>query len=328
MENKISICIPTYNRAPFLEILLKSVEEEIINDNLKEKIEICISDNASTDNTENLIKKYQLKMNINYNKNLKNIGAGANFIKSVSLASYDYCWIVGSDDVIKEGAIVKIIEKINLHNKLSIYLYNRICTDINLKNSYLQNWNNKIVLNEEITLNDVERLEKYFDNCNSLGGIFSYLSSIVFNREEWENINLNRNEKKSPYSHVYKLFGILKKNKKFMYFSEPIVYSRGENDSFLTNVKQRYFLDYNEYLKIVNKYVKNKKLQKKFIKILVKEHSYRHLMILGGTSKLNMNEYQILKKIYPRYYIWFYIFFEKNKYIYRFLKNLKEKIKH
>lgn len=49
----LSICIPTYNRASYLEGAILN----IITDNaFGDEVEIIISDNASTDNTEEIAK--------------------------------------------------------------------------------------------------------------------------------------------------------------------------------------------------------------------------------------------------------------------------------
>jgi glycosyltransferase involved in cell wall biosynthesis len=55
--NILTICIPTYNRASLIDEALNHLIP-IISDL---KIEICISDNASPDNTQAIIKKHQLK---------------------------------------------------------------------------------------------------------------------------------------------------------------------------------------------------------------------------------------------------------------------------
>lgn len=69
----LSICIPTHNRAPYLKKCLDSLvcQPEFLNG----AVEIVISDNASTDNTTELIRYYQNKYdNIVYHRNVKNIG--------------------------------------------------------------------------------------------------------------------------------------------------------------------------------------------------------------------------------------------------------------
>lgn len=69
----VSICIPTYNRASYLQKCLDSLvgQPEFLN----EDVEIVISDNASTDNTMTIVHNYQKRYkNIQYYKNSKNCG--------------------------------------------------------------------------------------------------------------------------------------------------------------------------------------------------------------------------------------------------------------
>lgn len=69
----VSICIPTYNRAPYLKKCLDSLvcQTEFLNGD----VEIVISDNASTDNTADIVYNYQKKYkNIQYYKNSENCG--------------------------------------------------------------------------------------------------------------------------------------------------------------------------------------------------------------------------------------------------------------
>jgi len=65
MSIKLSICIPTYNRAAFLGEALDSVIRQATDE-----VEIVVSDNASTDNTEALVREYQARFpRIRYHKN-------------------------------------------------------------------------------------------------------------------------------------------------------------------------------------------------------------------------------------------------------------------
>jgi glycosyltransferase involved in cell wall biosynthesis len=67
----LSICIPTYNRAEYLDKSIASLVCQ--NEFNSEDVELVISDNASTDNTEGIVKKYQEQYkNIFYSKNEKN----------------------------------------------------------------------------------------------------------------------------------------------------------------------------------------------------------------------------------------------------------------
>lgn len=72
MKNKplLSICIPTCNRAQILKKVLSSITE---NYSFDDNVEIVISDNASTDETEIICKEFTQKYeNVVYFKNEKN----------------------------------------------------------------------------------------------------------------------------------------------------------------------------------------------------------------------------------------------------------------
>jgi len=75
MGNKkplLSICIPTYNRAEYLDKSLASIVTQ--KEFHKEDVEVVISDNASTDNTEEIVRNYQNQYkNIIYSKNTENV---------------------------------------------------------------------------------------------------------------------------------------------------------------------------------------------------------------------------------------------------------------
>lgn len=86
----LSICIPTYNRAKFLNRSLKSLTSQEFFQKTN-AVEIVISDNCSTDDTSEICKKY-VKMFPNkvfYHRNEENI-KDKNFEKALSLANGVY----------------------------------------------------------------------------------------------------------------------------------------------------------------------------------------------------------------------------------------------
>jgi glycosyltransferase involved in cell wall biosynthesis len=70
----VCIMIPTYNQAKFI---VKAVESALGQD--YQNLEIIISDDASTDNTEDVVKPFLQYTNIKYKKNTTNIGRVANY---------------------------------------------------------------------------------------------------------------------------------------------------------------------------------------------------------------------------------------------------------
>ena len=64
----LSVCIPTYNRAKNLENCLNSIK--IASQKIHPSfVEICISDNASTDETSRVVEKFKKFLNMKYKKN-------------------------------------------------------------------------------------------------------------------------------------------------------------------------------------------------------------------------------------------------------------------
>lgn len=108
----LSICIPTWNRAVFLDTSLASFKKQIDDINA-EDIELFISDNCSEDNTSSIVKKYiDEGMPITYNRNDENIGAARNFLKCMEWASGKYILLLGDDDILNPGSLNLIVDSL------------------------------------------------------------------------------------------------------------------------------------------------------------------------------------------------------------------------
>ena len=112
---KLSICIPTYNRLDCLLNCLNSIKISNMNSNLN--LEVCICDNNSKGTARKLAEEYQKYFKIIYHVNDKNEGVGKNIINSVKLATGEYAWILGNDDLILPETLNKLS---NLFNENSI----------------------------------------------------------------------------------------------------------------------------------------------------------------------------------------------------------------
>lgn len=91
-QPKVSVCIPTYNRAHFLPDAIASVLAQTYSD-----FELVVSDNASTDNTGEVLVGFH-DARIRVHRNATNIGLLGNFIRCFELACGDFTVILGSDD--------------------------------------------------------------------------------------------------------------------------------------------------------------------------------------------------------------------------------------
>ena len=123
MNEKISIYIPTYNSDSTIEEVINSV----INQS-KKLDQIIIIDDGSTDNTKNILKKFD---NIEIITNHKNLGIGKSRNIGIKACRNDLVASIDSD-VVLETDWLKNILKI-FKEKNSVY-----CCG-NLKEKYLQN---------------------------------------------------------------------------------------------------------------------------------------------------------------------------------------------
>lgn len=104
----LSICIPTYNRALTLKQTLRELNDVVGGD---PEIEIIVSDNASTDNTEEVVSEYP---NIRYLRNDSNI-KDANFTVALSSGRGDYLKLVNDTVYFTKNGIRRIKDEIRKH---------------------------------------------------------------------------------------------------------------------------------------------------------------------------------------------------------------------
>jgi len=106
MTKKLAICIPTYNRAKCLDFTLEQIEKQ------GQDIQVCISDNASPDNTREIVEKHMKTLDIKYSRNEENLGFDVNLTKVIMLADAEFIWTMGDDDIILDGGIKQLVSDV------------------------------------------------------------------------------------------------------------------------------------------------------------------------------------------------------------------------
>jgi abequosyltransferase len=322
---KLSFCITTFNNEEFISATLKSIVSQLESD-----IEIIIGDSSTNNTTEIITKEFSKKFkNIIYKK-LNNEGFGIDLSKTISLARGEYCWLFSSDDCIKNGAIDHVKSIIDLSNP-SVLLCNRtICSKdlVPIKNS--PNWLLGDKNTKKIDFNNIVGLNNYITKSQSIGSLFSYMSTVIFKKDKWDKIPMKKPYMKSPYQHVWRVFQILKEKKSSFYYTDKqLVLFRGDNDSFRgKGYPARIYLDFDGYRDIINHYFKSKAVRNNFKKLMQREHPfYSSLIRVRSELKFNKDWKRFEKKlIYYGYHplqIHFINFFGSNKFIVIFLRKLK-----
>lgn len=112
-EILISICIPTYNRAEFLDKTIQSiVQQKIFIETFL--VEIVISDNCSSDNTKEIAEKHikNFKDKIRYFRNSENI-FDQNYERSLSLGNGKYLKLNNDTLIHRQDSLEKMIEQVS-----------------------------------------------------------------------------------------------------------------------------------------------------------------------------------------------------------------------
>lgn len=113
----VSICIPQYNRSRYLLVVLESIRRQDYPD-----IEVVISDDCSTDDSERVIPEYvagvgkDCDVRFRYIRQKKNLGYDANLRASMAGATGDYLFLLGNDDALPNpdsiSRLVRILERL------------------------------------------------------------------------------------------------------------------------------------------------------------------------------------------------------------------------
>lgn len=151
---KVTVAIPTYNRAHYLKEAIESVLNQTYTD-----YELLVVDNASTDNTEEVVKSFNDKR-IKYIKNETNIGMVNNWNKCIDLAQGEYLIIFHDDDIMKPELLEKEVEILERDNNTVLVAANIDLIDKVGKTLRKNNFN----IYEDIIFNQYEFIKKKYTN--------------------------------------------------------------------------------------------------------------------------------------------------------------------
>jgi len=188
MKIHLSICIPTYNRASALDNCLNSIVSCCVPNDFN--VEVCISNNGSSDHTEDVIEKYKTLLNINCQSNTSNIGIAKNFLNVVSMAKGEFAWLIGDDDLLLPTALGKLQSLLSKNSEVDFFYVNSLHLDASYLNKYTTPFDtvnlpldmelfSKFPLSKKMPFFDLIDPQISFD---FLGGMF--LS--VFRKENWD----------------------------------------------------------------------------------------------------------------------------------------------
>lgn len=176
----LSIAVPTFNRCNKLAVTLNSILDQVRLVN--SPIEIIVSDNASSDGTEQWVRSWierHPNALIRYFRNDNNVGVDANTDAAVRRATGIFVWLFADDDFLERGAIPRVYSLLE-DNKDVVFAF----------------------VNYSVIVEGFrERSSCSPTNTARVRGLeliaktqfaFSFVSSCIFRREHWLSLNASQ----------------------------------------------------------------------------------------------------------------------------------------
>jgi abequosyltransferase len=229
----LSICIPSYNRAPLLGELLERLAQELTGD-LADLVEVVVSDNASPDATPATVAHYapRIRRFVSIRQS-ENIGSDRNFLAVVAAASGRYACLMGDDDMPEPGGVARIIEVLRAHPEIAGLTVDRYARSFDLKTRRSEDALGHFPRTEMLVGADAvfTRLTEYI----------AFMSAQVFDRALWMKVVRTKPVEDffNAYIHMYVFAEMLQRNPRWLVLKERLVTWRADNDSFLSAGRYR-----------------------------------------------------------------------------------------
>lgn len=138
----VSVIIPIYNKAPWLDHCLKSVLQQ----NIDSKEIICIND-GSTDGSEKIIRKLADENKEIFLVNQENHGVGYARNKGIDLARGEFIAFMDADDYYPDNSVLKLLYTTAKNNNVTI-----------CGGSYYKTYGGKVIPDEKMIFNDNKKM--------------------------------------------------------------------------------------------------------------------------------------------------------------------------
>jgi len=296
-EKLLTIAIPTYNRACFLNVLLGSIYAQLIDKNYP--VNVIVFDNNSSDETAAVVASYKNKgLPVVYKKNKSNIGADGNIARAFVDSASKYVWVVGDDDILLDGAIRSAVEIIKDVNPSLVFIGCRgFSGDCNFKDEK----HSKILFSELNPLNFLKRT-----NIS-----LTFISAVIVNKYALVNSDFIQNLEELQGTNLVQLGWVLPSIRlplPLIYVSTKLIAARNENrggygefNVFVKNFSEivaGYYLEFPRWVEIINNFS-------------IREHYTLLIMFLkldGGAFHVEDYKDILLKVCGGNFRYWIYLY--------------------
>jgi abequosyltransferase len=223
---RLSICIPTYNFGAFIGETLESILPQV-----EDCVEVVVLDGGSNDDTTAVVESFQQRYpSLRYERRDERGGIDRDIARTVDLARGEYCWLFGADDVMKPGAIGRMLE--NLNSGCDVYLCGLTLCTLDMR-PLGEHRVSRIKTESQFDLGRSRDRLIYFRRAHTTPAFFSFLGSVTFKKSRWEAIGLDEDFVGSCWAHVARFFQMIPGGLRLHYLPAAYVSKRVGNDSFM-----------------------------------------------------------------------------------------------
>lgn len=222
----IGILIPVYNVADYVEECMESILTQINN-----RASILVMNDASTDNSEAIIKRYENHPQVQIFDAPYNRGLSATRNALFDMVQTDYIWFIDSDDVMYEGAyksVMSQIEKLNSDVLCADYVSLRGKKEVK-KKAFIGKANK----------NYINKRNSFLDNI--IENNSNHVWNKVFRRQAIPDIRFKEG---LNFEDILYMTDISLKSFKYSYLKYPVIKYREREGSILKNLDKKYVDDY------------------------------------------------------------------------------------
>ncbi len=279
----LTFAIPTFGRAESLSKLLAILLEQLHGET---RVELIVSDNASSDETAEVVSRYEASgLPLRYLRNHTDVGADRNILQCFERATGKYVWIFSDDDVIAPGTFDRVL------GVLSEQRYDLVCIRAYFfKGEYNSHRNFKPVRDLEFT--EPEALARQFHV------FFTFVSGIILNKERIASIPHEPFESLagSKLAQLAPFYTALNHQRRSLLIRDPLIAATG-------NGRVGYAL-YNVFgptlKKITGEWVQDKKVQRAILNETLKRFLpfFLYSSRISKVSTVPEDPHQVLRYCY------------------------------
>ena len=222
----IGILIPVYNVADYVEECIESILTQIDT-----RASILIMNDASTDNSAAIIKRFENHPQVQIFDAPHNRGLSATRNALFDMTQTEYIWFIDSDDVMYEGAyksVMSQIEKLNSDVLCADYVSLRGKKEVK-KKAFIGKANK----------NYINKRNSFLDNI--IENNSNHVWNKVFRRQIIQDIRFKEG---LNFEDILYMTDISLKSFQYSYLKQPVIKYREREGSILKNLDKKYVDDY------------------------------------------------------------------------------------